>query len=66
MARDEAMLRSELMMISHPPPKQRPLMAQMMGFLPLRRDRPPKPDGGVVSLLLVVVLRFHSDNHNNS
>lgn len=38
-------------------------MAQMMGFLPLRRDRPPKPDGGVVSLLLVVVeefLLFHS------
>lgn len=39
----EASTRSAFIAISLPPPRQRPFTAQMMGFLPLRRDMPPKP-----------------------
>ena len=32
--------------ISNPPPIQRPSTAAIMGFLPVRRERPAKPPGG--------------------
>jgi len=36
---------SVFMIISQPPPKQIPLTAAIMGFLPERVERPPKPPG---------------------
>ena len=36
---------SQFMIISQPPPWARPFTAAMIGFLPCRRERPPKPEG---------------------
>lgn len=45
-----------------PPPKESPFTAQMMGFLPLRLDRPPKPEGGCgVRGLSFPARSFHSE-----
>ena len=38
---------SQLTIISHPPPKQIPFTAAMIGFLPPRRETPPKPESGL-------------------
>jgi hypothetical protein len=53
------------MIISVPPPKQRPLTAQMSGFLPFRRETPPKPEGGWGAFFWVVLLAwvFHSGSY---
>ena len=44
-ARDEARMRSVFRAASKPPPKQMPLTALIMGFFPVRVDRPAKPEG---------------------
>lgn len=52
---------SALMIISAPPPKQRPFRAQISGFLPFRRATPPKPEGGWGAFLPVLLAWvFHS------
>ena len=51
MAEGEERTISQFTIISKPPPKQRPLTAARIGFLPAwRRERAPKPEGGACLL----------------
>ena len=40
----DAITMSQFMMISQPPPKHMPFTAAMVGFRPVRREKPPKPE----------------------
>ena len=67
-AEREARIRSVLRAASKPPPKQMPFTAEMMGFLPVRVERPAKPEDWVMEgrwawellLLLEALSVFHS------
>ena len=60
MALDEAKIKSQLMIISQPPPKQIPFTAAMTGLRPLRRESPPNPDAGAGRALPSALDLFHS------
>lgn len=46
-AEGDAIIMSQFMIISQPPPKHMPFTVAMVGFRPVRLEKPPKPEADV-------------------